>query len=139
MEHQFYTKCAYFTAARYMRSVEKIADKIYAPTKMKPAYSYIMMNIEDNDPSSIMSITHQLGYDRSSVSRMVRTLSDKNLVELSSKGRSTIVTLTSEGKDFLVVANKCREKFGQVTDDLLGEDKKKMTALLTSNEEKLRR
>lgn len=139
MEHQFYTKCAYFTAARYMRSVEKIADKIYAPTKMKPAYSYIMMNIEDNDPSSIMSITHQLGYDRSSVSRMVRTLSDKSLVELSSKGRSTIVTLTSEGKDFLVVANKCREKFGQVTDDLLGEDKKKMTALLTSNEEKLRR
>ncbi|MFD1419224.1 MarR family winged helix-turn-helix transcriptional regulator [Companilactobacillus keshanensis] len=138
MKHQFYTKCAYFTAARYMRSVEKIADKVYAPTKMKPAYSYIMMNIEDNDPSSIMSITHQLGYDRSSVSRMVKTLADRNLVELSSKGRSTVVSVTTNGREFLEVANECRNEFGQLTDELLGTDKTQMTALLTSNEKKLR-
>lgn len=138
MEHQFYTKCAYFTAARYMRSVEKIADKVYAPTKMKPAYSYIMMNIEDSNPTSIMSITNRLGYDRSSVSRMVKILSNENLVELSSKGRSTVVSLTIQGKEFLKIANDCREKFGKLTDDLLGEDKVRMTELLTSNEEKLR-
>ncbi|KRK65191.1 hypothetical protein FC72_GL001567 [Companilactobacillus tucceti DSM 20183] len=118
--------------------MEKIADKVYAPTNMKPAYSYIMMNIEDSDPASIMSITHQLGYDRSSVSRMVKTLSDKDLVKLTSEGRSTIVSLTSQGKKFLVTANDCREKFGKLTDDLLGDDKARMTALLTSNEEKLR-
>lgn len=85
-----------------------------------------------------MNITNQLGYDRSSVSRMVKTLSDKDLVSLSSRGRATIITLTPNGRKFLEIANKCREEFGKITDELLGEDKAKMTALLTSNEKKLR-
>ncbi|WP_125589690.1 MarR family winged helix-turn-helix transcriptional regulator [Companilactobacillus jidongensis] len=137
MEHHFYRTCAYFTAARYMRSIEKIADKIFAPTKMNPSYSYIMMNVEDHNPSSIMEITRELGYDRSSVSRMVKILENKKLVSLIPYGRSTQVELTKSGREFLVIANQCLDEFGHVTDELLGDDKSKMTNLLTENNNKL--
>jgi DNA-binding MarR family transcriptional regulator len=138
MEHHFYQTCAYFTAARYMRTVEKFTDQIFAPTGMKPAYSYIMMAIEDENPLSIMQISERLGYDRSTISRMVKVLSKQNLVELNSKSRETIVELTADGREFLKISNQCLDKLGEATDELLGEDKPKMTKLLTSNNQKIR-
>lgn len=138
-KHHFNQTCAYFTAARYMRSIESVADKTFAPTGMKPAYAYIMMTLEDQHPLTIMELAQKLGYERSTVSRMVKTLSQKQLVTLSTAGRATKVDLTTASDDFLKIANHCLNKFGQLTDNYLGANKAKMTELLTSNNEKLRR
>ncbi|MDQ7937310.1 MarR family transcriptional regulator [Lactiplantibacillus sp. WILCCON 0030] len=121
-----------------MRSIEQVADAVYAPTGMKPAYAYIMMTIEDQHPLTIKTIATELGYERSTVSRMVKTLAQKKLVILATKGRATTVDLGPASDAFLTVANACLVKFGQVTDDYLGSDKAAMTKLLTKNNEKLR-
>ncbi|WP_412989939.1 MarR family transcriptional regulator [Pediococcus siamensis] len=136
--HHFTRTCAYFTAARYMRSIELVADKIFSPTGMKPAYAYIMMTLEDTHPLTIKEIAQRLGYERSTVSRMVKTLSQKDLVILTASGRATTVDLGIASPEFLKVANECLEKFGHLTDQYLGTDKAKMTQLLTQNNEKLR-
>lgn len=137
-EHHFQRPCAYFTAARYMRSIESVADKTFAPTGMKTAYAYIMMTLEDQHPLTIMAIAQMLGYERSTVSRMVKLLSQKHLVNLATAGRATTVDLSATSTEFLKIANQCLTKFSQLTDDYLGSDKVKMTQLLTSNNEKLR-
>ena len=135
--HTFTTTCAYFTAARYLRTVERVADKVYAPTGMKPAYSYIMLALEDVDGLSITALATRLGYDRTSLSRMVRQLAARHLVQLRTSGRKTLVELGPDSADFLVTANACLRDFAATTDRLLGPDKAAMTALLTSNNTKL--
>lgn len=138
MAHHFTTTCAYFTAARYMRSVEQLADRIYAPTGMKPAYAYIMLALEDQHPQTIKALSTHLGYERSSISRMVKTLANRQLVTLTAQGRATSIDLTTASADFLRTANACLTAFGNATDDLLGDTKAPMTALLTENNQKLR-
>lgn len=138
MTHHFTTTCAYFTAARYMRTVEQLADNLYAPTGMKPAYAYIMMALEDHHPQTIMSLSTALGYERSSISRMVKTLANKELVLLSAQGRATSIDLGPASAAFLQTANQCLTTFSQATDDLLGATKAPMTQLLTQNNQKIR-
>ncbi len=138
MPHHFTTTCAYFTAARYMRSIEQLADKIYAPTGMKPAYAYIMMTLEDTHPLTIQQLSHRLGYERSSISRMVKTLANKQLVTLTAQGRATQIALAPASVGFLQIANACLATFSQTTDNLLGDQKAPMTQLLTNNNQKIR-
>lgn len=137
-QHHFYQTCAYFTAARYMRSIERVADATFAPTGLKPAYSYIMMALEDTPTMTIMAISEQLGYERSTVSRLVKALAQRDLVQLATAGRATTVSLGPASTDFLKLANQCLTAFGEQTDAYLGADKAPMTALLTENNQKLR-
>lgn len=136
-KHHFTATCAYFTAAHYMRAVEHLADQIYAPTGMKPAYAYIMMALEDQDGVSISDLARTLGYERTSLSRMVRQLEKNNLVTLTTAGRKNLVFLTKDSGDFLKIANACLEQFAHITDRLLGVTKPAMTKLLTQNTKKL--
>ncbi|WP_137625921.1 MarR family transcriptional regulator [Lactiplantibacillus pingfangensis] len=136
--HHFTRTCAYFTAARYMRSIEQLADQTYAPTGMKPAYAYIMMTLQDAHPLTIMQLAQALGYERSTVSRMVKTLAQQQLVTLAAAGRATTIDLGPASSEFLTTANQCLVQFGQLTDQLLGADKPAMTTLLTTNNQKLR-
>lgn len=139
MAHHFVYTCAYFTAARYMRTVERLADRVFAPTGLKPAYSYIMMTLEDHHRLTLMAIAKTLGYERSTVSRMVRVLAAHELVALTSAGRETVVELAPASQAFLVTANRCLTQFGQLTDQYLDDTKAPMTALLERNNDKLRK
>ncbi|WP_225428254.1 MarR family winged helix-turn-helix transcriptional regulator [Levilactobacillus enshiensis] len=121
-----------------MRSIEQLADKIYAPTGMKPAYAYIMMTLEDTHPLTIQQLSHRLGYERSSISRMVKTLANKQLVTLTAQGRATQIALAPASVGFLQIANACLATFSQTTDNLLGDQKAPMTQLLTNNNQKIR-
>ena len=138
MIHHFYQTCAYFTAARYMRSVEQLTDKIFAPTGLKPAYSYIMMALEDHHPQTIKELSTKLGYERSTISRLTKTLAQKGLVNLQAQGRATSIDLTSASATFLVTANQCLDQLTATTDRLMGPDKAPMTTLLTANNQKIR-
>lgn len=136
-EHTFIQTCAYFTAAHYMRAVEKIANKIYAPTGMSPAYSYIMMALEDHDGVSISDLARYLGYERTSLSRMIKQLKNKGLVRLKTIGRKNLIFLSENSDDFLKTANACANKLSTVTNQILGDNKPKMTKLLVENTKKL--
>ncbi|MGQ4558120.1 MarR family winged helix-turn-helix transcriptional regulator [Levilactobacillus hammesii] len=138
MAHQFYETCAYFTAARYLRAVEQLTDKIFAPTGLKPAYSYIMMALEDQHPQTIKELSTKLGYERSTISRLVKSLAQQKLVTLQAQGRATSIDLTADSAPFLVTANRCLSHLTATTDQLLGADKAPMTHLLTTNNQKIR-
>jgi predicted transcriptional regulator len=137
MAHHFQESCAYFTAAKYMRAVERHADVAFAPTGMKPAYSYIMLTLEDGHPQSVTKLADILGYERSSMSRMVKTLAAKQLVELSAQGRTTQVDLGVKAAEWLPVAEECLAQWGQTTNTLLGQEKKVMVDALVANTRKL--
>lgn len=138
MEHQFYQTCAYFTAEKYTRAVEKLAGQVFMPTQLPPPYSYIMMFVEDHNPTTIMQITRNLGYDRSSVSRMTKKLVNLGFLSTTNKGRETQLMLTTKGISFLKIANNCLNNLKKLTDELLGTDKVKMTTLLNESEKKIR-
>ncbi|MFT9112152.1 MAG: MarR family transcriptional regulator [Bifidobacterium psychraerophilum] len=137
-QHHFVRTCAYFTAARYMRSVEMAADRIFAPTGMKPAYSYIMMTLQDSHPMTIRALCEALGYERSTLSRMVHMLADQQLVTLSTRGRAVLIELGPLSEAFLVKANECLAAFASFTDLALGEDKPRVAAVLNSANQRLR-
>ncbi|WP_311406892.1 MarR family winged helix-turn-helix transcriptional regulator [Liquorilactobacillus uvarum] len=124
-KHTFYSTCPYFTAAKYIREMERLAQKNYAPTGMAPAYSYIMMTLQDENPQTINDLSSKLGYDHSTISRMSKKLADKELILQSCSGRTTLLQLTKEGKIFLKVANVCSKKMERKTATIFGENEKK--------------
>lgn len=136
--HQFYERCAYFTVARYMRTIDKITIEIFKPTNMAPAYSYIMFYLEDYKEASITDIALGLGYERTTVSRMINKLEQEHLVLLTNTGRKIMISVSDKGREFLVIANHCLDNLKKTTDEILGETKKEMTDLLTVNNQKLR-
>lgn len=136
--HQFYERCAYFTAARYMRTIDRIAIDIFKPTKFAPVYAYIMFYLEDYGDASITDIAIGLGYERTTISRLVSKLEAENLICINYSGRKAIISISETGKDFLLVANQCLDKLRLFTDSVLGETKKEMTDLLKINNQKLR-
>lgn len=139
MPHHFQQTCAYFTAAKYMRAAERLADHVFAPTGMKPAYSYIMLTLVDQHPTSITQLAETLGYERSSMSRMIKQLAAKQLVSLTTQGRTTQVDLGTRSPAWLPLAEACLSKWGETTNTLLGENKVPMVNLLVQNTERLNR
>lgn len=138
MTHHFYETCAYFTAARYMRTVEGLATQTFQPTGMKPAYAYIMLALEDQHPQTVTELATTLGYDRSSIYRMVQRLAEKDLVRVYPVGKAATIDLLPASAAFLKTANQCLTAWGALTDAKLGPDKAAMTHLLTTNNAKLR-
>lgn len=139
LKHHFYETCAYFTASRYMRTVESAAAKYFAPTGMRPAYAYLMMALEDQHPQTISELAEKLGYERSSLYRMSQKLEKKGYLKMYLEGKSATLDLLPASASFLKAANHCLEEWGKFTTAKLGEDKPAMTHLLTTNNEKLRR
>lgn len=131
--HRFYDRCAYFTAARYMRTIDKVAIHIFKPTNMSPVYSYIMFYLEDYGPSAITDIANGLGYERTTMSRLIDKLEREQLIYITIKGRKSMVSISESGIEFSVKANDCLKKLKELTDNIFGERKKEMTALLTEN------
>lgn len=131
--HKFYDRCAYFTAARYMRAIDKIAIHIFKPTNMAPVYSYIMFYLEDYGPTAITDIANGLGYERTTMSRLIEKLEEAQLIYITIKGRKSIVSISESGMEFSVKANDCLNELKELTDHFFGERKKKMTDLLTEN------
>ena len=138
MTHHFYETCAYFTAARYMRTVETLATQTFKPTGMKPAYAYIMLALEDQHPQTVTALATKLGYERSSIYRMVQRLERQHLVTLTTVGKAATIDLLPASTAFLKTANQCLATWGRLTDTKLGPDKAAMTHLLTVNNAKLR-
>lgn len=138
MTHHFYETCAYFTAARYMRTAESLATQVFRPTGMKPAYAYIMLALEDHHPQTVTDLATTLGYDRSSIYRMIQRLAQRDLVQMTTIGKAATIDLLPASADFLRTANQCLTTWGNLTDTKLGPDKAAMTHLLTVNNAKLR-
>jgi len=139
MSHHFYETCAYFTAARYMRTVEGLATQTFQPTGLKPAYAYIMLALEDQHPQTVSALATTLGYERSSIYRMTQRLEKQGLVQMTAVGKSATIDLLPASGAFLKTANDCLDTWGQLTSEKLGADKASMVQLLTQNNEKLRR
>jgi len=139
MSHHFYETCAYFTAARYMRTVEGLATQTFQPTGLKPAYAYIMLALEDQHPQTVSALATTLGYERSSIYRMTQRLEKQGLVQMTAVGKSATIDLLPASGAFLKTANDCLDAWGQLTSEKLGADKAPMVQLLTQNNEKLRR
>jgi len=135
--HKFYNECAYFTAARYFRKVEQITNKIFEPTGLAPAYAYILLYLEDFPKSCITKIAEDLGYERTSVSRMLNFLQERGLVIFETSGRKKLFHLSSKSLEVLEIANDCLSQLKKLTDKELGDKKVEMTSLLTENYWKL--
>ncbi|WP_127134856.1 MarR family winged helix-turn-helix transcriptional regulator [Veillonella caviae] len=139
---QYFEDCPYFTAAKYLRKMEQVTEAYLKETGLAPAYAYILEALDRyDDVNSIMSISHALGYERSTVSRLVKKLEKEGLVELSPDGRATHVALTAAGKrldDELIKPSIA--KYSADMDTLLGgQERVQLTYLLVESTEKIER
>lgn len=121
-----------------MRTAESAANKFFAPTGMRPSYSYLMMALEDQHPQTISQLAENLGYERSSIYRMAQKLGQLGYLKMYLNGKSSTIDLLPAGFPFLETANRCLEDWGEFTTARLGADKAAMTSLLTSNDQKLK-
>lgn len=107
-----------------MRAMERLAAHIFAPTGLSPAYSYITMCVDDQHSTTIMSISRTLGYDRSSISRMVGKLVSKGYLTVSKSGHETLITITESGHDLAKQADKYRTDLSEVVGTILSTEGK---------------
>ena len=133
-----FENCTYFTAAKYLRRMEQLAGRYLRETGLPVPYNYILDALDRYEEiDSIMSISQALGYDRSTVSRMVKQLEAGGLVALRAEGRRTRVELTEKGRrlDHDVI-KKCLATYYEEVTELFGaESRKEMTRLLVRNTE----
>lgn len=86
-----------------------------------------------------MEIAHTLGYDRSTVSRMTKVLTNQGYILPNEKGREIEFAITQKGEKFLKTANSCLNKLDRTTSQLLGVNRSIMTNLLTANNKRIDR
>ncbi|GEK28175.1 MarR family transcriptional regulator [Furfurilactobacillus siliginis] len=120
MAHTFYTDCSYFTAAKYTREITRIANQDFKPTGMPAAYAYILLTLEDYDELSINDLVDLLGYERSSLMRMLDKLAKQQLIEIDQVSHKNRIRLAAGSADMLKLANECLTTYSAHSQQLLG-------------------
>lgn len=121
MAHTFYTDCSYFTAARYTREITRIANQDFKPTGMPAAYAYILLTLEDYSELTINDLVQLLGYERSSLMRMLDKLAKQQLIEISQISHKNSIRLAPQSTAMLELANKCLIDYSKHSQQLFGE------------------
>ncbi|WP_353989485.1 MarR family transcriptional regulator [Pediococcus argentinicus] len=121
MPHTFYTECSYFTAAKYTREITRIANQDFKPTGMPAAYSYILLALEDYQDLSVAQLVDILGYERSSLMRILDKLVKKNLINIEQMNHKNIISLSDQSSATLKLANECLQQYSKHSEELLSQ------------------
>jgi DNA-binding MarR family transcriptional regulator len=86
------------------RAVTRAYDKALAPLGLEATQFTLLAAIAVNPEKSITALADRLALERSSLSRNLKTLGEKGLIDGAGQGRSMAFRITPEGEELLARA-----------------------------------
>ncbi|WP_042479381.1 MarR family winged helix-turn-helix transcriptional regulator [Bacillus ndiopicus] len=92
------SNCLYFTAARFARQMEKLAEEAFSSMDIPPSYAYLIITINDYPGISQKELCQKLSIAPSTSTRFIEKLVKNKFVERKRDGKYILFYLTEEGK-----------------------------------------
>jgi DNA-binding MarR family transcriptional regulator len=100
-------------------------DEVLAPSGLRSTQLSVLITLARDEPASMPRLAKDLVMDRSTLSRTVRTLEQRGLIEKASigNGNRKMVSLTDRGRNVVSETLPLWEKAQEQLTSLLGEGK----------------
>ena len=105
------SNCLYFTASRFARQMEKLADEAFSSMDIPPSYAYLIITINDYPGISQKELCKKLTIAPSTSTRFIDKLVKKKFVERRPDGKHIMIYLTEEGAS---LCNKIYESLNNI-------------------------
>jgi DNA-binding MarR family transcriptional regulator len=108
-------ECACLKVRTAARAVTRLYDDAFRPVGLRATQLSVLVAVASSEALSIASLSRMLGMDRSTLTRNLRPLEEKDLVALGPEGhhRSRTVSITSRGNQLVHKALPLWEKTQQ--------------------------
>lgn len=122
MKENISINCLAYQLSQARKKVMKWYETYLKNLGISISYIYVMEVINDNGPSSLTFIAHQLELEKATVSNLlVRMERDDIIIRLSEKGRKAYeIKLTAKGQSILAEALKGLKSSDEQLNQLLG-------------------
>jgi DNA-binding MarR family transcriptional regulator len=101
-----FERCLYFNVNALARKVNAIWDEAFAEFDLSPAHAYLLRLVLDNPDITQTRIASELKLEKSTVTRFINVLEDKQLLMRTRTGRETLVKPMLKAKKMKTRLNK---------------------------------
>ncbi|MFT9273875.1 MAG: MarR family transcriptional regulator [Liquorilactobacillus nagelii] len=124
-------ECLYFTSNRLARQTEKLAKKAYQPTGISPTYNYILLTVDQSGTITLHELAKKMGIAPSTMSRFIKFLVEKKLLNKQIGWRKIELSLSSQGKQLMPTIKACYRQLDEQVNSLISrQEKEKLVRLL---------
>jgi DNA-binding MarR family transcriptional regulator len=108
-----FERCLYFNVNALARQVNAIWDEAFAEFGLSPAHAYLLRLVLENPDITQTRIAEELKLEKSTVTRFINVLEDRQLLTRTRVGRETMVNPTAQAKKIKSRLNKKGEALYQ--------------------------
>ncbi|MGB5396911.1 MAG: MarR family transcriptional regulator [Gammaproteobacteria bacterium] len=101
-----FERCLYFNVNALARKVNAIWDEAFAEFDLSPAHAYLLRLVLENPDITQTRIADELRLEKSTVTRFINVLEDKQLLMRTRTGRETMIKPTLQAKKMKNRLNK---------------------------------
>ncbi|MGD6817788.1 MarR family winged helix-turn-helix transcriptional regulator [Metabacillus sp. 84] len=98
-EEEVLIHCLYFTASRFARNMNKLAEEIFDFGDLAPSYLYMIMTIKFHPEITQKELCKKLSIAPSTSTRFIDKLEKQKLVLRKMEGKQSMISLTEDGEE----------------------------------------
>lgn len=121
-DDQLLAHCLYFTASRFARNITKLADRTFKIGDLAPTYLYLIMVVKFNPGITQKELCQKLAIAPSTSTRFIDKLENQKLVNRTTSGKQTLITLTEEGEKIYLQFRVSLKDFSASYSKILGNE-----------------
>ncbi|CAM1361638.1 Transcriptional regulator, MarR family [Tenacibaculum litopenaei] len=130
--------CLYFTAGRFFREINALAEESFQEIGLSPSYAYILMVVDNESPIATSAVANRVGLKPSTVTRLVDKLVGKGLIQRSQEGRNVWLHKTDKLEEEMLQITACWNKLYHAYNEIIGtKEATELNAALCQANEKL--
>lgn len=114
--------CLYFTANRFARLMNKMAEEEFTRVGISPTYAFLMMLAYQYPGINQKELSEKLHIAPSTCTRFVDKLVNKGYMNRTTEGKQVLVTLTDSGKALIPEIDKAWNSLYVRYTDVMGKE-----------------
>lgn len=138
MLDEYFKDCLFFSSLAFHREIARMADRAFLSSGLSPMDAFLLMTIAEHPGISQREAGERLGQLESTISRAVRTLRERGILDREVEGKTARLSLAEKGRALMPVIEDCWNQLYAAYCAALGEERAEaLTAELFSATKKL--
>ncbi|MTH54886.1 MarR family transcriptional regulator [Bacillus mangrovi] len=121
-EEEVLIYCLYFTASRFARNMNKLAEEIFDFGDLAPSYLYMIMTVKFHPGITQKELCQKLSIAPSTSTRFIDKLEKQKLVTRRMEGKQSLISLTDEGEAIYQQFRMSLKELFRSYSDVLGKE-----------------